>query len=287
MWARFGAAVLGPDLRSNSLVSCRLSRSLVKGRRVASTELFDLSGRRAVVTGASRGIGRAIAIAYASAGAKVCAVARSESDLAETRALAGAAAEKISLVPGDLSSLDTINSVVGQSTEAMGGIDVLVNNAGYDNEQTLERTTEEEWDKVLNLNVTAAARLCKASAPQLQDGGGKVINIASMFGIVTVRGEAAYTVSKHAIVGLTRSLALEWARKGVQVNAICPGFIETDMLASAVQDEATAAYMRRTTPLGRWAQPEEMAGPAIFLASAASNFMTGQLLIVDGGYTTQ
>jgi len=254
---------------------------------MTASALFDLTGRRAVVTGASRGIGRSIAVAYAAAGAEVCAVGRSEVDLEQTRELCAGLPGSVVPLRADLSSPAAADGLVNDAVAALGGIDVLVNNAGYDNEQTIEQTPESEWEKVLTLNVTAAMRLCKTAAPHLKEGGGKVVNVASMFGLVTVRGEFAYTVSKHAMVGLTRSLGIEWARKGVQVNALCPGFVETDMLASAVADEATAAFLRRSTPMGRWAQPDEMAGPAVFLASPASDYMTGQVLVVDGGYTAQ
>jgi NAD(P)-dependent dehydrogenase (short-subunit alcohol dehydrogenase family) len=251
-------------------------------------DTFDLTGRRAIVTGASRGIGRAIVLGFAARGAQVVAVARSKDDLDETCRLAADAAGAVFAVPADLrSSSNGPALVVERAVELVGGLDVLVNNAGYDNEQTLEDTTPEEWDKVLDLNVRSLFLMCRAAAPYLKDGGGKVINIASMFGHVAAREEFAYVTSKHAVMGMTKALALEWARKDIQVNALCPGFVETDMLARAMADEATAKYLRRMTPLGRLAVPEEMVGPVVFLASAASDFMTGQALIVDGGYAAQ
>lgn len=251
-------------------------------------DTFDLTGRRAIVTGASRGIGRAIALEFAARGALVVAVARSADDLEETRRLsAGADGAVFPLVADLRSSSDGPSQVVERAVELIGGLDVLVNNAGYDNEQGIDETTAEEWDKVVDLNVRSLFLLCKAASPHLRDGGGKVINIASMFGHVAAREELAYVTSKHAVMGMTKALALEWARQGIQVNALCPGFVDTEMLARAMADEASAKYLRRMTPLGRWARPEEMVGPAVFLASAASDFMTGQALIVDGGYTTQ
>jgi NAD(P)-dependent dehydrogenase (short-subunit alcohol dehydrogenase family) len=191
-------------------------------------------------------------------------------------------------VAADLrSSSNGPSQVVERAVELVGGLDVLVNNAGYDNEQSIDDTTAEEWDKVIDLNVRSLFLMCQAASPYLRDGGGKVVNIASMFGHVAAREELAYVTSKHAVMGMTKALALEWARKGIQVNALCPGFVDTEMLARAMSDDASAKYLRRMTPVGRWAQPEEMVGPAVFLASAASDFMTGQALIVDGGYTTQ
>ncbi|QYJ03520.1 SDR family oxidoreductase [Nocardioides panacisoli] len=253
-----------------------------------AADTFDLTGRRAVVTGASRGIGRAITLGFASRGAQVVAVARSADDLDETSRLSADLDGAVFPVVADLcSSDDGPAQMVARAAELLGGIDVLVNNAGYDNEQGVDDTTTEEWDKVIDLNVRSQFLLCRAASPYLKDGGAKVINIASIFGHVGTREEIAYITSKHAVMGMTKALALEWARKDVQVNALCPGFVDTDMIARAVSDDATAKYLRRMTPLGRWAQPEEMVGPAVFLASAASDFMTGQALIIDGGYTAQ
>jgi NAD(P)-dependent dehydrogenase (short-subunit alcohol dehydrogenase family) len=250
---------------------------------------FDLTGRRAIVTGASRGIGRFIALEFARRGVQVVAVARSTDDLVETRSLAADAAGEILPLAADLrSATGGPTDVVNNAVELLGGgLDILVNNAGYDNEQGIDDTTGEEWDRVIDLNVRSLFLMCQAASPYLRDGGGKVINIASMFGHVGARGELAYVTSKHAVMGFTKSLALEWARQGIQVNALCPGFVDTEMLARAVGDDASAKYLRRMTPMGRWAQPEEMVGPAVFLASDASTFMTGQALIVDGGYAAQ
>ncbi|KAA1427806.1 SDR family NAD(P)-dependent oxidoreductase [Nocardioides antri] len=251
-------------------------------------DTFDLTGRRAIVTGASRGIGRAITLEFAARGVRVVAVARSAEDLEETRRLAEGGAGEVLPLEADLrGDAGGPRAVVESAVELLGGVDVLVNNAGFDNEQGIDDTTVDQWDKVLDLNVRSLFLLCQAASPYLKDGGGKVINIASIFGHVGARAELAYVTSKHAVMGMTKCLALEWARKGVQVNALCPGFVDTEMLARAVGDEASASYLRRMTPLGRWAQPEEMVGPAVFLASSASDFMTGQALIVDGGYTAQ
>jgi NAD(P)-dependent dehydrogenase (short-subunit alcohol dehydrogenase family) len=150
-------------------------------------------------------------------------------------------------------------------------------------EKVLEDTTLQEWDDVLDLNVRSIFLMCKEAAEHLKDGGGRVINIASVLGHIGMREDLAYVTSKHAVVGFTRALALDWARKGVRVNAIGPGYFETEMIARAVADEPSAKYMRRDTPLGRWGQPEELVGATIFLASQASDFMTGQLVLVDGG----
>jgi NAD(P)-dependent dehydrogenase (short-subunit alcohol dehydrogenase family) len=249
-------------------------------------DMFDLTGRRALVTGASRGIGRAIAVAYAERGAQVLAVARSEDGLRETADLANGAAVEIH--PADLRDPATIRACVERAAEQMGGIDILVNNAADDHDSPIEKTDLSVWQRVLELNLQSCWLMCQAASPHLrEDGGGKVVNIASVLGLVAVRNDSAYIAAKHGLVGLTRALALEWARRNVQVNAIAPGFVETAMVAENLADEDVARWITRNTPQGRWAQPEEMAGPAIFLASRASDFMTGQVLVVDGGWTAQ
>lgn len=248
---------------------------------------FDLTGKRAIVTGASRGIGRAIALAYAARGASVFAVARSAEHLDETVKLAADHPGSITTWTADLASPDTAPSLVEAAVSALDGIDILVNNAGLDVEHGIEEHTLEEWNAVFDLNVRSVFLLCKAAESHLKDGGGKVVNVASMLGHIAMRADIGYISSKHALVGFTRALAVDWARKGVQVNAIGPGFVETDMLASATNDEAASAYIRRVVPQGRWAQPEEITGAAIFLASGASDYMTGQTIIVDGGFSIQ
>lgn len=249
---------------------------------------FDLSGRRALVTGASRGIGAAIAIAFARRGASVLGVARSADGLKETKAAAEGLAGTIDALPADLRSPESIEQAVQKATELLGGIDILVNNAADDHESLIEQTDLETWQRVLELNLQSCFLLTKAASPYLKaDGGGKVINVSSMLGTVAVREDVAYVSAKHGLIGLTRATALEWAHNNVQVNALAPGFVATEMLAPALENPDVAKYMKRMTPAGRIAQPEEIASAAVFLASRASDFMTGQILVVDGGYTAQ
>ena len=248
-------------------------------------DTFDLTGRRALVTGASRGIGRAIANAFAHRGADVVAVARSASGLRETADLAADATGRIHPHVADLSSSEAVRATVDAATWALGGLDVLVNNAAADYAGPIESTSVVDWQRVLHLNLQSCWELTRAASPYLQDGGGKVINIASILGLAAIKGNSAYIAAKHGLVGLTRAVALEWARRGVQVNAIAPGFVETAMLGDL--DDDFMDFIRNSTPQGRCGQPDEIAWPAVFLASAASDFMTGQVLVFDGGYTTQ
>lgn len=251
------------------------------------TDQFDLTGRRALVTGASRGLGRAIALGFAERGANVMAVARTPGDLEETARLGEAEAGSVCPYVADLSNPETIESIVAAGAEILGGLDILVNNAGADHDSPIEETKFETWRSVVDVNLDSCWLMCQAASDLLATGGGKVINVASMLGLVAVRNNSAYVASKHGLVGLTRALALEWARRDVQVNAIAPGFVETNMTRDALTDDRVGNWIRKRTPVGRWAQPDEIVGPAIFLASSASDFMTGQVLVVDGGWTAQ
>jgi NAD(P)-dependent dehydrogenase (short-subunit alcohol dehydrogenase family) len=249
--------------------------------------LFDLTGRRALVTGASRGIGRAIALGFAARGAEVLVVARGQEGLDDTVRLAGDSPGNAVAHAADLRDHAAVEASVAAAVDTFGGLDILVNNAGDDHDAPIEEMDREIFERIMALNVEAYWTFAKAAAPHLVDGGGKVINVASMLGVVAVREGTAYIASKHAVVGLTRALAVEWGRRDVQVNALAPGFVETEFTRSVQENEALSKWVRRGTPMGRMAQPEEMIGPAVFLASCASGFMTGQVLVVDGGWTAQ
>lgn len=251
------------------------------------SDIFDLTARRALVTGASRGIGRAIAVAFAERGADVIGVARSAEGLRETGELAAGAAGSFKAHAADLLLTESVEACVKHVADTLGGLDLLVNNAGYDKEASIEDMDLEAWERILDLNLRSCWVMMRAASPHLKRSGGKVINIASVLGLVAMRDDSPYIAAKHGLVGLTRAIALEWAREGVQVNAIAPGFIETAMLPDLKQDEAAAKYIRRSVPMGRWAQPEEIAGAAVFLASSASDYVTGHTLVVDGGLTAK
>lgn len=252
-----------------------------------TTDMFDITGRRALVTGGSRGIGRAIAIAFAARGANVVVAARSADGLEETVSLAEGPGTVVAH-PADLRDEAEINASIQSCVEHFGGLDILVNNAADDHDSSIEKTDLETWRRVVDLDLQSCWLLMRAASPHLrEEGGGKVINVASMLGLVAVRNDSAYIAAKHGLIGLTRAIALEWARRDVQVNAIAPGFIETDMMAANLAEENVATWIRKNTPMGRWAQPEELTGTAVFLASKASDFMTGHTMVVDGGWTVQ
>jgi len=251
--------------------------------------MFDLTGRRVVVTGASKGLGRQLAVGFAAFGATVACVARSVDGLKETEAQIRALGGEAAVYAVDLRSPDNITQTIETIADDLGGIDVLVNNAADDHDSPIEQTSREVWERVTDLNSRSAFLLAQAAAPHLQASGGygKLINVASILGTVGIRDDSAYIMSKHALIGLTKSLGLEWARKGVQVNALCPGFIVTDMTSAAFNDEAASKWIVQRTPLGRWGQTTDFVGAGVFLASRASDFMTGQTIVVDGGWTAQ
>ncbi len=251
-------------------------------------EQFGLAARRAVVTGASGGIGRAVAVAYARCGADVLVVARSEEGLEATAELAAGAPGTITTLSADLSDPAQAEVITQRALEVLGGIDVLVNNAGIAHASPVEDTALETYQQVLDLNVRSGWLLCRAMSEALADGdGGSVVNVASILGTVGSRNESAYVIAKHALIGATRSIALEWATRGVRVNALAPGYVVTPMTGHYLDEGEFADEVIRKTPMGRPAEADEMIGAAIFLAAAASSYMTGQVLTVDGGWTAQ
>jgi NAD(P)-dependent dehydrogenase (short-subunit alcohol dehydrogenase family) len=249
-------------------------------------DVFDLTGRRALVTGASRGIGRAIALGLASRGAAVCAVARSREGLDRTVSMAAGMPGVVHAIAADLRAQESIQRTVEDTVATVGGIDILVNNAADDTEGPIEQLDLATWQRVLELNLQSCYLLCQAASPHLRKGGhGKVVNVASILGHVAMADGLAYTAAKHGLIGLTRALGVEWATQGIQVNALSPGWIETDMTASMTADEEASTAITSRTPMARWGKTRDLVGPVIFLASSASDFMTGQSLVVDGGWT--
>ncbi len=245
-----------------------------------------LVGRVALVTGAGRGLGRAIARAVGRAGAAVACAARSRDQVDAAAAELEAAGARALALGLDVTRTDQITAAVEEAEARLGPIDILVNNAGITLERKTVELTDEEWDRVLATNVTAMFRCARAVAPgMIRRGHGKVINVGSMYGVIGVARYAAYCASKAAVDGLTRSLAVEWARHGIQINCLAPGYMNTDIPRAALADERTRALFLSKVPARRIGEPDEVGALAVYLASSASDFMTGQTLYLDGGQT--
>jgi NAD(P)-dependent dehydrogenase (short-subunit alcohol dehydrogenase family) len=249
--------------------------------------LFDLTGRKAFVTGASRGIGRVVAVALAEAGADVALVARSADGLAETAAAVQAMGRDACVIPTDVTDYDAVADSVVTAIDQLGYVDIVVNNAGGSNFIVPFRDIRlSGWDKLMQLNLSSAVYVCHAFAGHLLERGrGSVINMASVAGIAAAPNISAYGASKAGLISLTKSLAVEWGTSGVRVNALCPGWTATELNRLLWEHEELGPATVSSSAMKRWGRAEEMAGPAVFLASEASSFMTGQTLVVDGGQT--
>lgn len=250
-----------------------------------STELFSLDGKIAIVTGASRGIGRAIALGFARAGADVAVAARSQPDLEKLAIEIEALGRRALPAPTDVADRSQIESLIQRTIDELGGFNVLVNNAGGTRfVAPLVALRPEGWDKVLRLNLDSVFHATQLAAQQmLESGGGSIIQIASVAGIQGAQGLSFYSAAKGGVRLLTQAAARELAPSGVRVNAIAPGWIATDLNAPMRADESSLRTMEEMVPMGRIGSPEEIVGPAIFLASDASSFVTGTTLVVDGG----
>lgn len=249
--------------------------------------LFDLSGRTALVTGASRGIGRAIAVGYAQAGADVALAARNVEALEAVRAEIEALGRRAVVIATDVTEADSIKDMVATAIDRLGGVDILVNNAGGSSYMgPFSSLRFSGWEKVMRLNVDSIVHACQAVGPHMIDRGkGSIINVASVAALLATPELAPYGASKAAVVSLSKTLAVEWGQLGVRVNALCPGWTRTDLNVDLWSDEQISTAMMERVPLGRWAEVGEMVGPALFLASDASSYLTGQALVIDGGQT--
>jgi NAD(P)-dependent dehydrogenase (short-subunit alcohol dehydrogenase family) len=249
--------------------------------------LFELDGKKAFVTGASRGIGQAIAVALAEAGADVALVARSADGLAQTAAGIEAAGRRAVIIPADVTSEDEVNAAAARAIAELGQVDIVINNAGGNNFMVgFEDLRLAGWEKIMRLNLTSAVYVCHALARHLLDRGqGSVINVASVAGLLSAPTLSAYGAAKAGLVSLSRTLAVEWGGRGVRVNALCPGWTATDLNRELWENPDASALTIASVALHRWGRAEEMTGPAVFLASEASSYMTGQVLVVDGGQT--
>ena len=244
---------------------------------------FDLSGKVAIVTGANTGIGQAIALALAEAGADVAAVGRTPAE--DTVAKARALGRRAEIVSADLSTIEPVQRIVDETVEKLGGLDILVNNAGIIRRADAVDFTEEDWDAVVDTNLKSVFFLCQAAGRHMiANGGGKIINIASMLTFQGGIRVPSYTASKSGIGGLTKLLANEWAAKGINVNAIAPGYIATNNTAALQADEVRNKSILDRIPAGRWGDASDLGGAAVFLASRAADYVQGHILAVDGGW---
>ncbi|WP_232492538.1 2-dehydro-3-deoxy-D-gluconate 5-dehydrogenase KduD [Novosphingobium kaempferiae] len=244
---------------------------------------FDLTGKTALVTGANTGIGQAIAVALAEAGADVAVAGRSEP--AETLALIAATGRKAVNIKADLSSTEPVQRVIDEAVAGLGKVDILVNNAGIIRRDDLLQFSEEDWDAVIDTNLKTLFFLSQAAAKgMVERGAGKIVNIASLLTFQGGIRVPSYAAAKSGVSGVTKAMANELAPKGVQVNAIAPGYITTNNTAALSADETRNRQILERIPTGRWGKPEDIAGAAVFLASEASDYVTGQVLAVDGGW---
>lgn len=259
-----------------------------------ASPLFDISDRVVLITGASRGIGRAIAQGLAEAGASIALASRTQSDLLkiaeEIRALGGRA----ETFPADVACVTEIQRLVHDVLVGMGQIDILVNVAGVNRRAPSAEITEEDWDTVVDLNLKGLFFTSQAVgrywietrrfAAEHNRGKGKIINVGSIAGEMGSRRRAPYTASKSGVSGVTRTLAVEWATEGICVNCLAPGYIETELTKPLFDDPTFSASFHNRVPMGRRGYPADLVGPAVFLAAPASDYLTGQTIVVDGGF---
>jgi 2-dehydro-3-deoxy-D-gluconate 5-dehydrogenase len=251
-------------------------------------KLFSLENRVALITGGNRGLGRSMALALAEAGADVVIVGRDEAKNNQVVSEINQLGRKAASFSTDLRNVTAIKTLIDEVVSQFGKLDILVNNAGVSHTQSALEVNEEDWDKVMDLNLKSLFFCCQAAGRVMKDQGfGKIINVASVAGAVGDVGIAAYTASKAAVINLTRSLALEWVRYGIRVNAVGPAYIETDLNRDELSIPKVRDKIVGKTPMRRLGEPGEIAGAVVFLASDASSYMTGQTVYIDGGWLAQ
>jgi 2-dehydro-3-deoxy-D-gluconate 5-dehydrogenase len=255
--------------------------------------LFDLTGRVALITGAAGGIGSHLALGLGRSGASVALTGRSPETLRQQADVLGAAGIKAHIFPADISVVVECQRLVNSVAERVGQVDILINAAGINRRKPAIEFTEEDWDAVLGVNLKGLFFTCQAvgrywlESQRFGSGDlrkGKIINIASIASHLGSRHRALYSASKHGVLGITRTLAVEWAAEGICVNAIAPGYVETELTRPLFEDATFTSWLKGRLPMGRPGQPEDLVGAAIFLASPASDYITGHTLAVDGGF---
>ena len=248
-------------------------------------DAFKLEGKVAIVTGSERGLGRGMAVALAEAGADIVGVTYT-ADAPETAAAIAAVGRKYLHIQANLLSIEPIAGIVETAVQAFGHVDILVNNAGIITRNDSVDFTEQEWDDVMNINVKSVFFMCQAVARQFikQGQGGKIINVASMLSFQGGIRVPSYTASKSGVKGITMLMANEWAKHGINANAIAPGYMATDNTAQLRADEKRTAEILGRIPAGRWGLPEDLGGAVVFLASKASDYVNGYTVAVDGGW---
>jgi gluconate 5-dehydrogenase len=251
-------------------------------------EKFNLTGKRTLVTGGSRGIGLGIATALAEAGADIVLVSRQSKGLEEASDQLSNTNRQISTYPFDMNQTEEIGSFFKKISEETGGIDILVNNAGGTRRGAAESISAEDWQFVINLNLTSVFKMSQEFAKERikTKQKGKIINIASLMSELVRAGNSPYAASKGGIRQLTKALAVDWAEYGINVNAIGPGYIQTELTKPLWEDEDFDKWVLGKTPMGRWGYPEDLGHTAVFLASPAADFITGQIIYVDGGFVS-
>ncbi|MFW6334467.1 MAG: SDR family NAD(P)-dependent oxidoreductase [Desulfosalsimonas sp.] len=249
-------------------------------------EQFDLTGNTAVVTGSSKGLGETAATALAGAGADVAVCGRKKEDIDRVVGKIKDLGRNAAGFELEVTSGKTVQEGADRILDHFGKIDILVNNAGTNHRVPVLEYPEEEWDRVINTNLKGYYLVAKAFVPQMiERGWGKVINMSSILGSVGLANQLAYASSKGGVNQMTKVMALEWAQKGVRVNAIAPTYFETEMVKQVAKDKEKYNFIKERTPMGRWGKLEELGGIVIFLASHASDFITGQSILIDGGWT--
>jgi len=250
---------------------------------------FRIDGRVALVTGGTKGLGRVIAQALAEAGADVAVTARDgEAACRVASEIARATGHRTLGLSADVAIAAQVEGMVARTLDSLGQIDILVNNAGINIRGPIEKLAESDWDAVIDTNLKGPWLCCRAVVPHMKaKKWGRVINVSSMLGEISMPGRTPYASSKGGLTLMTKTLALEWARDGINVNALCPGPFATEINTPLLNDPAARAQMEANLPLARWGDPVELGPAAVFLASEASSFMTGATLFIDGGYTAR